>query len=209
MLAGNAVKPALPGGLFVPPEDLRYSLARMARHFLFLMVGLVFALVNITVNRVDLLPAFVGYVLIAVASHNLGQHSVKFQVARNLSLPLVVISLLVYASPLTLGPALLLIQALLTIVLVCFLLGAIIQFAEDRERPDLVEHGVNYRRFYVGIALLGFLIQLAIQAWPEAGIEGFVGVMGVATIVILAFILRFLYAVRHDLAIDTIGEWQE
>lgn len=176
----------------------------MARDFTLVMVGLVFALVTLNPVRFDLLPDAIGYGLIAVAAHNLAQYATKFHIARNLAVPLVALSLLAYVTPE--GPTLVLhlINAILTILLVWFLLGAVVQFTRERDRPDLAKHAMTYRRIYLGIAIFGFFIQWAAQVQPE-GTEGFVGIMTVAILAILFFILRLLVIVRHDLAIDLRG----
>lgn len=173
----------------------------MARNFTLLMAGLVFVLVSFNLSRFDVLPDLVGYALIAFASHDLTQYTAKFRITRNLALPLVVLSLIAYLTPRGVTQTLLLINAILTILLVWFLLAAVIQFTRDRDRADLAKHGVKYRRIYVGIAVFAFLIQLAAQVRPESA-GGFVGMMAVATLGILIFILRLIYVVRHDLALD-------
>lgn len=176
----------------------------MARNFTLLMVGLIFALVTIELGGFDILPGVLGYAIVAVASYNLAQYATKFQIARNLALPLVVLSLLTYVTPPGVRESLLLISAILTILLVWFVLGAVIQFTRERDRMDLAKHGIRYRRIYVGIAAFAFLIQLATAVQPELA-EGFLGIMMVATIGILIFILRLIYVVRHDLVIEIGG----
>lgn len=173
----------------------------MARDFLILMGGLLFALIDIDLHRFVLLPDFVGYALIAFASHNLSQYAPRFEVARNLALPLLALSLLVYLIPAGIAASLLLVNAFLTILLVWFLLGALIQFADERERPDLASYALIYRRIYVGIAAVAFLLQWAALSWPEEA-GAFLGIMAVATLLVLALILRLLYVVKHDLAVD-------
>lgn len=173
----------------------------MARDFTLLMVGLVFALVDITLNRFELFPSFIGYALIAFAGHSLAQYAGKFRVMRDLALPLVALSLLGYVTPWRVSQILGLISSILTILLVWFLLAGVIQFTKLHERPDLAGHAVNSRRIYLGIAIMAFLIQLAAVFQPEEAAP-FVTLMAVATIGILVFIVRVLYAVRHDLAVD-------
>lgn len=166
-----------------------------------LMAGLILAFIDVNLFRFDILPDFIGYSLIAVATHTLAQYTATFQRARNVALPLSVLSLLTYLVSLGVAQLLLLAEAILTILLVWFLLGALMQFADDRGRPDLAGHALNYRRIYVGIAGFAFLIQLAAYAQPDAA-EGFVALMGVAILVILVLILRLIYVVRQDLAIN-------
>ncbi len=172
----------------------------MARNFAILMAGLIFALIDINLNRLVLLPGFIGFILIAFASHDLTQYASKFRIVRNLALPLVPLSLIAWLAPLGVAQPLLLIHSILTIILMCFLLGAVMQFTSERHRPDLTGHALTYRRIYIGIAIGAFLIQWAAQIRPEDA-QGFVGVMAVAILGILIFILRLLYVVRQDLAL--------
>lgn len=176
----------------------------MGRDFIILSVGLVFILVSVFVGGVDILPAFVGYALIAFAAHSLTQYAPAFRFTRNLALPMIVYSLFATFSPGAISPTLLAVESVLTIVLVCLLLGAVIRFTDSRERPDLAEHGVLYRRIYVGIAVVAFLFRLAAFVQPEAAAP-FLSVMMLGTIVILALIIRLLYAVKQDLAVDSVA----
>lgn len=165
------------------------------------MVGMVFALVSVTVNRFDLLPDFVGYGLIAFAAHNLAQYAGRFGIVRNLALPLLLLSLSIYFLSAGVVGGVLLAETVLMVVLVCFLLGAVIQFVTDRGRPDLVDHAILYRRIFVGVGIAAFFVQWISLVRPEEA-TGLVSIISLATIIILAFILRLLYVVRHDLATD-------
>lgn len=173
----------------------------MARDFILLMVGLVMALISINVNGVDLLPDFIGYGLIAFAAHSLGQYAGKFHLSRNLALPLVILSLIADLGPWPVAQTFFFVNTALTIPLVWYLLGAVMQFVEKRERPDLAGQALKYRRVYLAIAVFALFIQLAAQFRPTEA-AGFASILGLATAVILAFIIRLLYIVRHDLAVD-------
>lgn len=176
----------------------------MGRFFTFLMVGLIFALVSFRIDRIELLPDFVGYAFIFFGSHGMLQYTVKFKMPRNLAAPLIFLSLLTYLLPLDAAALLTLLNAALAIVLVWFLLAAVMRFAEERDRPDLARNAVVFRRFYVGIAVASFLIQLAAYFQPVAA-RDFVAIMALATLVILVLILHLLFTVRQELAVDVGG----
>lgn len=174
----------------------------MAKDFTILSIGLVFVLVDIHPGGIEILPDFVGYGLIAWAAHSLSQYTEAFKIARNLALPLIAFSLFVFFFPQFWSPALLALGSILKVVMIWFLLGSVIRFADARDRPDLADHGLIYRRIYVGIAVVALLFQMAAQFRPEAA-GGFVDLMMAVTVVILALILRLIYIIRQDIALDS------
>src|SRR5690625_1217348 len=176
----------------------------MASQFLLLMVGLVFALINFQIGRFEILPDFIGYLLIGLSSHNLSQYTAKFRIARNIALPLLILSVLRYFLAPRGAEILFLINSILEISLIWFVLAAAIKFSRERERPDLAENGLKYRRIYVAIAVVDFLFRVAGYFQPESA-QGFIALMSIAFVIVLGLILHLFYVIREDIALKIDG----
>ena len=174
----------------------------MARDFWMLIWGLVFVLIDFEVKGFDIVPDFLGFGLIGVGASSLVQYAGAFQRARNLAWPLAGLSLLTYLFPPQTGRVLSMIAAVLTILLVWFLLGGVMQFTEERERRDLTKVAGRYRRIYAGVAIFAFLISVAAWFEPESA-SPFVALIALVMAVYLAFLVRLLVVVKGELAVDS------
>ncbi len=174
----------------------------MARDFWILIWGLIFVLVDFHFRGFDLFPDFVGFGLIGVAAGSLTQYAAAFSKARNLAWPLVGLAVLFYLVPVETGRVLASLGGVLTIFLVWFLLGGVMQFTEERERRDLAKVAGRYRRIFAGLAIFAFLISVAAWFEPEAAAQ-FVALMALVMVVYLAFLVRLLVVVKGELAVDS------
>jgi hypothetical protein len=174
----------------------------MATGFRLLMAGVVFVMANLHIRGFNLLPDVVGFILVALGAQMLVPFADRFHIVRVFGWILVPLALLLYALP-QIGVAILqVIIVILVIALVWTLLGGVRQFAGERDRPDLERHAGTYRRVYLGLALVSlFFAQLVYFDAEGAGV--FLTVMAAAKIVLLAFILRLLFVVKHDLTSET------
>lgn len=174
----------------------------MVAGFKLLMIGLVFVLADLRIRGINLLPDVIGYALLAFGAHILVPFAGRFERPRTFGWILVALALLLYVLPPAGAAVLEVIVVVLTIALIWTLFGGVMQFAGDRDRPDLERHAAIYRRIYIGLALATLLfIQLA-RLDPEAA-GAFLQVMAAATLVLLAFMLRLLFVVKHELISTT------
>ena len=170
----------------------------MARGFILLFWGLIFVFVDFRIERFEIAPDFIGFVLVALGCHSLWQYTPEFRTARHFALPMIPLSLIAYGVPSGLVYPLIVTDAVLTFLLVWFLLGALIAFSKERGRVDLAGQTLLCRRVYAGIAVFAFLVEIAAQFEPERA-QGSMNFAATASLVLLVFILRILYSIKQDL----------
>jgi|GEM_PF-6664183 len=173
----------------------------MAFGFNLLVIGLIFVFLDIEVGRFDLLPDFVGFLLLALGANILYPFAAAFRPARNVAGPLVLLTFLELVSPPILLQVLLPVNLILTVLAVWFLMGGALQFATERDRPDLAWHAGTYRRVYVGIGVFMLLFLLFGYIEPEAA-GAFVTFFSFLSWVLLAFILRLFYILKREFAVE-------
>ncbi len=174
----------------------------MARGFTLIFWGLILIFIEFRIDRFEIAPDFIGYALIALGGHSLWQYTHEFRIVRNLAAPLILISLPAFGQPVPLPQVLMIPHAVLTFLLVWFLLKAVIVFCEERGRTDFADHTRLYRWVYAGIAIFAFLLDQAARFEPEAAAD-FINLIHFAGLVLLCFILRLLYVVRHEFDPDS------
>ncbi len=141
----------------------------MAVYLGYLFWGLLLALADLEINHFDLLPDFVGYLLVAVGCRGLVSVSPQFDTAATFGWLLVGLSLL----NLVVRGAALTVLSLAGIVLNCgmmwFLLGGIMSLAASYRRPDLAASAENRRSAYMILMGVIALILLLAQVSPALG----------------------------------------
>jgi hypothetical protein len=169
--------------------------------FSFIFWGLVFLVVNISINRFDLLPNGVGYALIAIGCGRLAGVSPRFTTAQILSWVLAVLWLVDFID---MPRDAAVIYGLATTVVRCImmwmLLGGVIDLAMRCARVDLAQRASNRRMAYVVLAAfaasLGFVGKgLGELAGPMILFAVVVG------LVIMVMILHLIYRVRSEIAV--------
>ncbi len=169
----------------------------MARGFTFLFWGLIFIFVDVRIDRFEIAPDFIGYALIALGAHFLWQYTRDFRKAQYIALALIPFSLLAFARPPPVPQVLAIPEAVLSFVMVWILIGALITFSEERDRPVFADYMRICRRFYAGIAVFAFFLDQAARFEPEKAGE-FLHFVAMASVVLLGFILWVLYAMKQE-----------
>jgi hypothetical protein len=174
--------------------------SEMKTSFSFIFWGLIFIVINISINRFDLLPDGVGYVLIAVGCRRLAKLSPCFTTAQILSWVLAVLWLVDFID---MPRDAAVIYGLATTVVRCImmwmLLGGIMHFAMNCARIDLAQRASNRRMAYVVLAAFAASVGLVGKGLGElAGPLVLIAV--VVGLVIMVMILHLIYRVRAELA---------
>jgi hypothetical protein len=172
----------------------------MYRRFGQIYWGLLLVILDFKVNDIDLLPDFIGYILVATGARGLLEVSDRFRIVRNLSWCLAIISV---ANSLLFGDRSLvweLVAAALDCAMMWFLLGGVIDISSARDRLDLAEQASHRRIAYLTLMCIVTIVSLL------AGGRGVGNLMAalaaVNMLVIVVMILRLIYRVRHEIAIS-------
>ena len=156
--------------------------------------GLIFNLINISINGFDLLPNGIGYLLIAWGASQLVAQSAKFATASALSTVLILVWLVRFAGDIEAVWAHYIVSVILNVTMYWFLLGGIIDFAMARERTDLAERAANRRIYYAAIMAISVLLPAIAPVAP------LVIILVIAGVVVSIMILHLVYRVRYELA---------
>ena len=162
--------------------------------------GLLLVILDFRVNDLDLLPDFLGYIIVAVGAAGLIEASARFRPARNLGWVLAFLSLaglfFVRDASVVLG----LITTALDCALVWCLLGGVMDISSAKGRPDLAEQASKRRVAYLALTCVMTLIGLT--AGGERNAAELPIVLGIVTMLVLVvMILRLISRVRHEVAI--------
>jgi hypothetical protein len=176
------------------------SARTISTRFWLIFWGLVLVIVNINIFGIDILPNFIGYILVAVGCAGLSSISRRFSTASVLSWILTavaLIALLDYMMPHGVTTGLELLSVAVECAMMWFLLGGVMELAAARQRTDLSERASQCRIAYV---VLRCLAALAGVVGGPAIVMGVVVVVCIVTLLIL--ILHLLYRAKHELAGD-------
>jgi hypothetical protein len=161
--------------------------------------GLAIIAVDIRAGRFDVLPDFVGYILVALGAAGLVGWSAQFQTVRLLSWVLVgfPVALMIFSGSIL--KLIWLVNVVLDGALMWFLLGGIMAFSESRSRKEWISQASTYRWAYAGLLAVGVLTSFIAAALPGvAKLLGFVTF--VATLIVVALILYLLHQVKGEAA---------
>ncbi len=165
--------------------------------------GLLLVILDININQFDLLPDFVGYVLVGLGAGGLGGVSPQFLTARNLCWLLVPMSLLGLVVGGSLGVLLGLVSIALNAIMMWFLLGGIMDVAASFGLPNLVEKASTRRKVYA--VLMGAAICLIVVAQAHTGLAA-LGVIAVVIpmLILLVMILHLVWEVRNAVSSSSL-----
>jgi hypothetical protein len=166
--------------------------------------GLLLIILDISINGIDILPDFVGYILLAVGCGGLSGISRRFSTASVLSWILAAASLVGYALDGNTATVWGLVCVAFDCAMMWCLLGGIQEFAAARERTDLAARAANRRVAYVALICLAALTGVVAEGSREAAVV-MVVVFVVCIIPLLVLILHLVYRVRHELAADQVA----
>lgn len=163
--------------------------------------GLLLVILDLKLNGFDVLPDFIGYILVAVGCGGLASLSRRFSTAQTLSGVLVVLSLVGFVFPTDLAFLYGLVYLAVDCAMIWFLLGGVMEFASARERPDLERLASSRRVAYVvlmsGITLIGLVAQGSQQVTLLMLV-----IFVTCTIPLLILILHLIHRVQHELGAD-------
>lgn len=167
--------------------------------FNLILIGILFVLVDFTINRFDLLNDYLGYILLAIGAGRLAAYSQGFATTKVLSfllLALEVVKLILWGGPPVLVGANSAAISLVVCLLVWHMLGGIRELAYKAGRKDLVKLAEMRRLLFV-IIFGGLSIITRIPAGnfyvPQA--VGSAIAIAVLTILIIHLIMKTKSAV--------------
>ena len=170
----------------------------MIKQIGYIFWGLLLVILDFKLNQFDILPDFIGYILVAVGSGGLMAASSQFAIARNSCWALVALSLVGLVLRGDLGAILGVIQLAANCTMMWFLLGGFMDLSLSIGRSDLADKASNRRVVYValtcGASVLGFVAQQTRDISPVLLI-----VIVVAMLVLLVLILHLIHQVKSAL----------
>jgi hypothetical protein len=161
--------------------------------------GLLLVILDININHIDILPDFIGYILVAMGCRGLATISRGFVNAATLSWILAVFALTDYV-PMDhdVSAVLSLVHLALDCTMMWFLLGGVMEFAAARHRMDLSLQAAHRRIAYIALTCAAtFIAHLAGRADYGALTVG-ISIL-VCILILLFLILRLICQVRHEL----------
>lgn len=161
--------------------------------------GLLLVILDVTINRFDILPDFIGYILVAVGLGGLTCLSPQFATACTCAWVLVPVAVVGLLPSRELAVVIELVNLGLGCVMMWYLLGGIMDYSIARDRPDLAERASTRRVAYVALmcaaTLLGFVAR---GIGKPASLLVVIAV--VCLLVLLIMILHLIHRVKTELA---------
>lgn len=165
----------------------------MTKKFGRIFWGLLFVILDISINQFDLLPDFIGYILVAVGARGLVATSSRFGTASTLSWILTLLSLMGFFTSGDVATLLGIVNLIVDCAMMWTLLGGVIEFTASNDRLDLAERASHRRIAYVvllcTVTFIGFL-----------GRGAPVVIMAVTLVVLVIMILHLIHRVRYEVA---------
>jgi len=162
--------------------------------------GLLLVILDFNLNHFDVLPDFIGYILVAVGLGGLTGLSRQFATARTCAWVLVPVDIVGLLPAEELAVIVSLVNLVLNCVMMWYLLGGIMDYAVAQNRPDLAERASARRVAYVALmcvaAALGFLARGAGGAGAMLAV-----VIVVCGLILVIMILHLIHRVRTELAV--------
>ncbi len=159
--------------------------------------GLFLVIFDVSINQFDLLPDFIGYVLVAAGLGGLTSLSGQFATAQTYAWVLVPLALLALSPLGGLGWVLGLVSLGLHCAMMWFLLGGIMDYATARHRPDLAEHASTRRMAYVSLICVVTFLGFAAQGLGVPAVT-LTAIIAVCLVVLLVMILHLIYRVKTE-----------
>ncbi len=172
----------------------------IAKRFGQVFWGLLLVILDLTINRFDLLPDFIGYVLIAVGLGGITGLSTQFATARMCAWWLVSVAVVALLPSRELGLFIGLIHLGLDCAMMWALLGGIKEYSTTRNRFDLAERASARRVAYVSMMCIVTILGFGARGMgPPAGVLAVIIV--VCLLVLLVMILHLVHRVKTELAV--------
>ena len=163
--------------------------------------GLLLVIIDININHFDLLPDFLGYLLVALGAGGLIGVSSQFRNARNLCWLLVPMSLLSHVVRDYLGLLFGLLHMVLNCGMMWFLLGGIMKVAASSNRPDLADKASTRRVVYVFLICLATLLGFLGYANRDLAMLGAILVV-IPMLILVIMVLHLIWQVRNAVRLN-------
>ena len=167
----------------------------MVKSISFIFWGLFLVILDLNINQFDLLPDFIGYILVAVGAGGLINSSKQFSISRICCWILAVLSII----DIIIKGQILIILGLIGLVINCvmmwFLLGGFSDIATRYNRPDLSSKALTRRIVYIALScatMFIWLMALAFRALAPLAAAGIV----IAMIAIVIMILHLIHQIK-------------
>jgi hypothetical protein len=163
----------------------------MATYIGYVFWGLLLVILDVTLNQFDVLPDFIGYILVAIGAGRLVATSSRFGVARDLSWALMAISIVSLFVRGDLATIIYFIGLVANCTMMWFLLGGFAGIAAAHHRQDLAEKAAQRRVIYVVLMVVAAFVNLVgheIRDFAALAVVVVVVAMLVLTVMILHLI---------------------
>ena len=170
----------------------------LSSRFRYIFWGLLVAILDIEVNRFDVLPDVVGYGLVMIGASGLLALSRYFLLTKNLAFILLIIAALNYALDARVSEIYGLIYLVLDVLLLWNLLSGVMKFSEQCQREDLKIRADHLRYGYAVLMSLIGARGLILHQLPE-GIAIITIIFVISILVMLVLILNLIHKVKHEL----------
>jgi hypothetical protein len=172
----------------------------MKTSFSYIFWGLLFVILDVSINGFDLLPDGVGYVLVAIGCGGLVPFSPRFSTARVLSGVLAVLWLVgLLHMPHDAAVVFGVVVSIVNGIMIWMLLGGIMDLAISKNRLDLADRASNRRIAYIVFKIFVVLLGLFAEGLHDFA-RPLVVITVVAMLIILVMILHLIFVVRSELS---------
>jgi hypothetical protein len=171
----------------------------MIKHIGYIFWGLLLVILDFKLNQFDVLPDFIGYILVSLGCGGLVAASGKFAIARNSCWALLVLSLVEFIVTGDLRAILGIVQLVLNCTMMWFLLGGFMDLSLSMGRPDLAEKAGNRRMVYVALTCVASILGFVAQQTRHISTLAII-VIVVAMLVLTAMILHLIHQIKSVLA---------
>ena len=170
----------------------------MRTHFAQLFWGLLLVILDFSINKFDLLPDGIGYLVVATGCNGLSTLSPRFSTARNFCFVLAILWLIGFLIHGDIAIVYRLVTTLVNCAFIWQLLGGLAEFALDRKRPDLARRAHNRRLAYVVIMIASSLFAIMMNGSRDGGL--LIVVLVVSMLVLMVMILHLIHYTKIELA---------
>lgn len=161
--------------------------------------GLLLVILDVNINRFDVLPDFIGYILVAVGLGGLTGLSRQFATARTCAWVLVPVAVVGMLPSGEFDVVIGMVNLVLNCVMMWRLLGGVIDYAAANSRPDLVERASARRVAYIALMCVATALGLAARGVGRSS-PPLVLVTVVCLLVLVVMILHLIHRVRTEVA---------
>lgn len=169
----------------------------MVKYISYIFWGLLVVILDFKINQLDILPDFVGYILVSIGAGGLAVKSERFSTAQKSCWALIILALLELFVRGDWATILGMIHLAVHCIMIWFLLGGFMVLARLYERPDLAEKASHRRTIYIALMCVATVISLLAPGNLDAdGIAIVVIAVVLTGLVLVVMILHLIHQVR-------------